>query len=137
MSKAMKDYIMHVNAESQETQRFESYVRCVLNEAIRQWVERAGENAKAHGFHDMATPATNLANIHAEVSEAWEVWRSGCEHDPSEKCPGITMMAEEVADIVIRCFDFCYQNNIDLGQALQVKHEYNRGRPHLHGGKRA
>lgn len=41
----------------------------------------------------------------------------------------------ELADIVIRVAHFAKKHNIDLVEAIQIKADYNRTRPHRHGGK--
>lgn len=42
----------------------------------------------------------------------------------------------ELADIVIRVADFAKKHGIDLVEAIQIKADYNRTRPHRHGGKK-
>lgn len=41
----------------------------------------------------------------------------------------------EIADIVIRCFDFAGSNGFNLGAIIQEKLAYNSTRPHMHGKK--
>lgn len=41
----------------------------------------------------------------------------------------------ELADIVIRCFDFAGSNGFNLGQIIQEKLTYNSSREHMHGKK--
>lgn len=41
----------------------------------------------------------------------------------------------ELADIMIRVAHFAKKHNIDLVKAIQMKADYNRTRPHRHGGK--
>lgn len=41
----------------------------------------------------------------------------------------------ELADIVIRVAHFAKKHGIDLVEAIQIKADYNRTRPHRHGGK--
>jgi len=45
--------------------------------------------------------------------------------------------AIELADAVIRIMDYCEFVGIDLEQAIQLKHEYNKTRPYRHGNKSA
>ena len=42
----------------------------------------------------------------------------------------------ELADTVIRIFDFCYTEKIDLGAIIEEKLAYNRTREQMHGGKK-
>lgn len=67
-----------------------------------------------------------LALIHSEVSEALEGFR----HEDWEN------VAEEIADVVIRCLDMAGGLGIDLDAEVGAKLDKNRGRGHKHGGKR-
>ncbi len=78
-----------------------------------------------------------LSNIHAEVSEAWEEYRSGksiecyfC--DEYGKPEGFFV---ELADVIIRILDLCAKHDVDIEQIILEKHEYNKTRPYKHGGK--
>lgn len=66
-----------------------------------------------------------LALIHSEVSEALEAFRVG-----EREC-----VAEELADVVIRCLDMAAGLDIDLDAEIAAKMEKNRNRPYRHGGK--
>lgn len=81
-----------------------------------------------------------LALMHSEISEALEEYRTWgmssemriyrTEHSP--KPEGI---AVELADAIIRICDNCQGFGIPLVEAIRQKMEYNRTRPHRHGGK--
>lgn len=47
--------------------------------------------------------------------------------------PSLTGEAAELADVLIRIFHYCGKRGIDLGRAVQLKHEYNTRRPYKHG----
>lgn len=79
---------------------------------LLEWCHAAYENSKAHGFHDhpdagqRSRMPEKIALLHSEVSELLEA----CRKDPwapTDK-PGLLLSfaAEELADIVIRTFDF-------------------------------
>lgn len=46
-------------------------------------------------------------------------------------------LAIEIADVILRLLDLCESQGIDLERAMRLKHEYNKTRPRMHGGKRA
>ena len=114
----------------------------------------AYENSKAKGFHKVRDAIDDLcldsqdsltlkedlhnhldqacmARIMGEVGEAVEAMRHG--NPESEKIPGFSHVEEELADTLIRIFDYCGLKQYDLGGAVIAKMSYNSGRPHLHG----
>lgn len=105
---------------------------------INDYCDDAYSNAALKGWHEKERSVGDLiALMHSELSEALEEYRNG--HAPSEiyfsdgaKPEGIPV---ELADCVIRIFDFCGKYAIDLQQAIDMKMEYNKTRPHRHGGK--
>lgn len=44
--------------------------------------------------------------------------------------------AIELADVVIRILDYCEYVGIDLQEAIELKHNYNKTRPYRHGMKK-
>jgi len=98
----------------------------------------AHENAINKGWHE--TPRSDgemIALMHSELSEALEELRNG--KMPTEvyfkdqKPEGVPI---ELADVVIRIFDFCGLHKINLQSAIVTKMVYNQSRPHRHGGKK-
>lgn len=94
------------------------------------------ETAKEKGWHDFKVPfATHIANLHGEVSEAWEWYRNGDKQ--SDHIPEFRGIEEEYADIIIRVLDSAAAEGIDVIGALFAKMKYNKGRSYRHGGKKA
>jgi len=106
---------------------------------INSWATVKGWNQNEVGFGEF------IALCHSELSEALEEYRNG--HSVTEvyytesneadtvsvkKPEGIPI---ELADVLIRIFHFAGRHNIDLEQALDIKHLYNTLRPQRHGGK--
>lgn len=77
-----------------------------------------------------------LALIHSEVSEALEDFRDNKMEIVilGEKPTGFPI---ELADVIIRVYDLAGALGIDLDEAIEIKHSYNKTRPFRHGGKRA
>lgn len=93
--------------------------------------------AKEKGWHDRyVSQAERIALMHSELSEALEEIRNGhVVHEVYEvdgKPEGVPI---ELADVLIRVFDFCGLYGIDLQKAVDAKIAYNRTRPYRHGGK--
>lgn len=102
------------------------------------------QNAVDHGFLDdkedlkqFVTRAMMLINT--ETAELFEAMRNHQLTAPCDKSPKmlepLTNEEEELADIVIRAFDYAGARGLDLGRAVAVKHAFNITRPYKHGGK--
>ena len=103
---------------------------------VQNLVKDAHLNATQKGFHDVEkTFGDTIALIHTEVSEAYEAYR--------QSLPPVIVKdgkpegwAVELADVVIRIADAFGLHNLNLEEILISKMEYNKTRPHMHGGKR-
>lgn len=99
-----------------------------------EWQARAWHHAEDKGFHTLENnPAARLMLVVCEVAEAVEALRHG--NPPSEHCPEISSVAEELADVVIRVLDLAEELGIDLESAMATKMAFNAGRERLHGKK--
>lgn len=72
-----------------------------------------------------------IALIHSELSEALEGLREG--NPTSDKIPPSSSVEEELADVLIRIFDWAGKRQFDIGRALIRKIRCNRSRPYKHG----
>lgn len=105
--------------------------------SIMQFIDAAHTTAVSKGWHDTTRSFGEVcALLHSEISEAFEEHRKG--GHPTRvrweqgKPEGIAI---ELADLVIRVFDLCGAEGIDLEKAIATKMEYNLSRPYRHGGK--
>jgi NTP pyrophosphatase (non-canonical NTP hydrolase) len=55
----------------------------------------------------------------------------------SDHIPDFTGREEELADVLIRIFDYAEQQQLNLKGALLAKMAFNETREYRHGGKRA
>lgn len=92
------------------------------------------QNAITKGWWESKKdPKVELLLLHAEISEAAEALR--CGNPPDKHIPEFTGLEAELADVVIRIMDLSEGLGLRVAEAVKAKAEYNRGRPHRHGGK--
>ena len=101
---------------------------------INEMIESAFQTAKEHGWHDGDNNDCEcIALMHSELSEAVEALRHGNPSD--DHIPAFSGLEAELADTVIRIFDFAGSRSLDLAGALLAKMEYNKNRPYKHNNK--
>ena len=96
------------------------------------------QNALDHGWWEQEREFPEIAAlIHFEASEALEEYRNG--HAAIEtyyrKDNKSERILSELADVIIRIFDYCGYAGIDIEKAVKEKHEFNKSRSYRHGGK--
>ncbi len=105
-------------------------------ETINTLVFEAHKNAVAHGWwEDERSFGEIVALMHSELSEALEYARKN-PNATSDHIPAFTGIEEELADVIIRIFDYAGQKNLRLGEAIFAKMEFNKTRPYKHGNKK-
>ncbi len=97
--------------------------------------------AEEKGWHEGGGSSFGafISNCHAELSEAFEIYRVEGERgvsvvnvDTELKPVGIPV---ELGDVVMRILDYCEAKGIPLYQVLEMKMNFNKTRPYRHGGK--
>ena len=94
------------------------------------------DTAKEHGWwSDDCTrnKGESIALMHSELSEGLEALRYG--NPVSDHIPPFKLIEEELADTIVRILDFSAGFGYDTIGALIAKMEFNKTRPHKHGGK--
>ena len=105
-----------------------------IKNVINELCETANKTAVAHGWwDDERSFGECIALMHSELSEALEFDRHG--NGASDHIPEFTGVEEELADVLIRIFDYCGRKNLRLGEAIVAKMQFNESRPYKHGKK--
>lgn len=96
------------------------------------------QNSIDHGFwEDEPNFGEKMMLIVSEVAEAFEHYREGQDiievfYVRGEKPDGVPI---ELADIIIRVLDLAERYNMNMEDAIRIKHHYNKTRPYKHGKK--
>ncbi|MGL5511794.1 MAG: hypothetical protein ACRDBM_00960 [Sporomusa sp.] len=104
---------------------------------INEWAEAVYENAVAKGWWDIDVRfSETAANLHREISEAFEAFRNGEElfYIKDGKPEGI---AVELIDCWFFMIGYLKRHHVDIEHVAKTKYEYNLTRPYRHGGKMA
>jgi NTP pyrophosphatase (non-canonical NTP hydrolase) len=77
---------------------------------------------------------SRIGLMHSEASEALEGIRKNL---PDDHLPHRSMEVCELADVLIRIFDYAGAYQLPLAEVVLEKMQYNTTRPFMHGDKRA
>ena len=105
---------------------------------IDELIQAAYTNAVAHGWHEEPRSFPEiLMLLVSEIAEAMEEYRNhkdvGTIYYVDGKPEGIPI---EIADLLIRIFDWAGAEGVDLSYAIATKMEYNKFREWRHGNKK-
>lgn len=97
--------------------------------------------AKTKGWYETTrTPVEMHMLFVSEIAEATEAVRNGEKPIHYKIIDGIMSKPDgelvELADAVIRIMDYFAAQGVSLADTIELKHEFNKTRPHRHGGKK-
>lgn len=123
-----------------------------LRDLIDKVSVHAHTNSRNHGFWRIVGVIESLPDPkdRAELRAIFKLSRTALFHEEVSECvrgirkklqddhlPTFSMEVAELADVLIRIFDYAGGYGLPLGEALIKKMEYNAKRPHMHGDKLA
>ena len=107
-----------------------------IGEVLYYLCQEGHANSVQRGFWELPAHERNkgemIALMHSELSEALEELRKPVS-DPTETHDRDIAVTYELADVLIRIFDFCGAFELDLAGCLLYKMKYNTTREYKHG----
>lgn len=131
MSDIESKFVIEFNAKQTEVWR--------INCANGWWVERCNIDllCEKNGINYWPHLAIELIGLHhTELSEAVEAARKHPIDSWGDHTTKDTMV-RELAGAVVRIMDMAEYFGLPLAKAIEAEIEANRGRGHMHGGKKA
>lgn len=102
--------------------------------AINDFADSVHATARDRGWWDTPRDIGTLYMLMVtELAEGFEGMRKGGRVD--DHCPAFTNEEIELADTIIRILDYAASRGYAIGDAIYAKSEFNKTRPHRHGGK--
>ena len=115
---------------------------------LNELTKEIHSNAIEHGWWTENRSFGEIISLcHSELSEALEEYRNGhavneiyynavAGMDGINYSPKPEGIPVELADCIIRILDYCGHAGIDIQNAIQLKHKYNRTRNYRHSNKK-
>jgi NTP pyrophosphatase (non-canonical NTP hydrolase) len=100
--------------------------------------ELVNNNCEKKGWNENVQMGNVITNCHAELSEAWEEYRTGKDIHVvyfNEGGPKPEGFGIEIADEFIRLLHLCAYYKLDIDQLIDTKMRYNETRSYRHGNK--
>jgi hypothetical protein len=103
---------------------------------LNYWVDLSHSVAVQHGWWDSPRPSLECHMLMvSEIAEATEEYRKGKPPIYIGENGKPEGEAIELADVLLRIFDYFGAKGWDLEKTVRLKHEYNKTRPYRHGNK--
>jgi NTP pyrophosphatase (non-canonical NTP hydrolase) len=112
--------------------------------SMAKWADDINEWCSRKGWNQNLVLGNMIANLHTEISEAWEEIRNGrapdAVYEGTETYNGLRKpegFGIELADLIIRVLHICAHYKIPIEELMERKMAFNERRPYRHGGKTA
>jgi NTP pyrophosphatase (non-canonical NTP hydrolase) len=111
-------------------QQFLLSIRRASEEALAIALDKGFVQLDAEGALIPRNKAELICLMHSELSEMLEGTRKP---GPDVHCPEFSSEEIELADLLIRAFNYAREHNLRLGEAVIAKMRFNTSREYKHG----